>query len=273
MVYMAVSLYVEAKPIIEYYDLRKDLDDRFYQIFKSDNMTLIITGVGKIACAVATSHILSRNLLFDEDIVINMGICGAKNDVQIGTAYIINKIKDASTGKDYYTDVLLKHEFYENSIETFDKPIEDASELEEALCDMESSGFYLSATKYVEQHRIFLIKVVSDRIGVDIVDKNVVSCLIEKNLDKIDVFIKRAQDFMKNDNEIFKRDELDLIDEISCNLKLTKSLREMLYKACLHYKVRTGKDILFLKNNAVGTVNNKKERGKYFELILSYLKQ
>jgi hypothetical protein len=271
MVYISVSLYVEAKPIIEYYDLKKDMYDRFYQIFKSDNMTLIITGVGKIACAAATSHILSKNLLFDEDIVINIGICGAKNDVQIGTPYLINKIKDASTGKDYYTDVLLKHEFYENSIETFDKPVEDVSELEEALCDMESSGFYLSASKYVEQHRIFLIKVVSDRIGVDIVDKNVVSSIIEKNLDKIDVFIKRAQDFMKNENEIFKRDELGLIDEISYNLKLTKSQREMLYKACLHYKVRTGKDILFLKDSVVGTVNNKKERGKYFEQIIAYL--
>lgn len=271
MVYISVSLYVEAKPIIEYYNLKKDVEDRYYQIFKNDNITLIITGVGKVACAIATSHMLSRYPLHDDDIVINIGICGARDDVEIGTAYLINKIKDSVTGKDYYTDILLEHEFHENSIETFDKPLKNVDDLEEPLCDMESSGFYLSSSKYVEQHRIFLIKVVSDRVGVDTVDKNLVSSLICKNMNKIDKFIKKVQNSFKIEKEIFKKDELDLINKISDNLKLTKSQKEILYKSCLHYKVRTGKDILFLGNNVVDTVNNKKERSKYFEQILAYL--
>lgn len=270
MVYIAVSMYAEAKPIIQYYGLKKDVDDRFYQIFKNDFITLIVTGVGKINCAAATSHIMSKYSLHDDDIAINIGICGAKEDVKIGTPYIINKIKDSSTGKDYYTDMLMEHEFYENSIETFDKPLKDADQMEEALCDMESSGFYLSSSKYLEQHRIFLIKVVSDRVGVDTVDKNLISNLIYESMDKIDKFIKKAKDFIKKE-EIFEKDEEDLIDKISESLMLTKSQKEILYKSCLHYKVRTGRDILFLGNNASYTVNNKKERGNHFQQILARL--
>lgn len=272
MVYIAVSLYVEAKPIIEYYDLKRDIGDRYYQIFKNDGIILIITGVGKIACAAATSHMLSKYLPDDNDIIINIGICGAKNDVEIGTAYLINKIKDHGTGKDYYTDILIEHKLNESSIETFDKPVENVNNLSEALCDMESSGFYLSSAKYIEQHRIFLIKIVSDRIGVDTVDKNLAINIVANNINNIDMFIKTVQKSFKRELGIFQRDELDLINKISGNLKLTKSQREILYKECLHYKVRTGKDILFLNNKVVNTVNNKNERAKYFEEILTYLR-
>ncbi|MEG6567092.1 nucleoside phosphorylase [Thermoanaerobacterium saccharolyticum] len=273
MVYISVSMYVEAKPIIDYYNLKKDVDERFYQIFKSDNMRLIITGVGKVNCAAATSHLLAKIPPGDGDIVVNIGVCGAKDGFQIGTPYLINKIKDASTGKDYYTDVLLKHDFKECSIETFDKPLFNQDFLEEDMCDMESSGFYISASKYVEQHRIFLIKVVSDRVGIDTVSKDDVLQFIQNNIEKIDDFIKNAEDFAKVDDSFFKKEELVLIEKICSLLKLTKSFREILYKSCLHYKVRTGKDILFLENIELLDVNNKRERKKYLDLIISSLEE
>jgi len=273
MVYISVSMYVEAKPIIDYYNLKKDVDERFYQIFKSDNMRLIITGVGKVNCAAATSYLLAKTPPNDGDIVVNIGICGAKDGFQIGTPHLINKIKDASTGKDYYTDVLLKHDFKECSIETFDKPILSPELLEEDLCDMESSGFYISASKYIEQHRIFLIKVVSDRVGIDTVSKEDVLEFIQGNIEKIDAFIKKAENFAKVDDSFFKKEEVMLIEKICSLLKLTKSLREILYKSCLHYKVRTGKDILFLENIELSDVNNKRERKKLFDLIISYLEK
>lgn len=273
MVYISVSMYVEAKPIIDYYNLKKDVDERYYQVFKSDNMRLIITGVGKINCAAATSHLLAKIPPDDGDIMVNIGICGAKDGFQIGAPYLINKIKDASTGKDYYPDILLKHDFKECSIETFDKPLSSPELLEEDLCDMESSGFYASASKYVEQHRIFLIKVVSDRVGIDTVSKDDVLKLIQNNVEKIDAFIKNAEDFAKVDSGFFKREELELMEKIFSYLKLTKSLREILYKSCLHYKVRTGNDILFLENIGLSDVNNKRERKKLFDLIISSLEK
>lgn len=273
MVYICVSMYVEAKPIIDYYNLKKDVDERYYQVFKSDNMRLIITGVGKINCAAATSHLLAKTPPDDGDIVVNIGICGAKDGFQMGTPYLINKIKDASTGRDYYPDILLKHDFKECSIETFDKPLFNQDLLEEDLCDMESSGFYVSASKYVEEHRIFLIKVVSDRVGIDTVSKDDVLKLIQNNVEKINAFIKNAEDFAKVDDNFFKKEELMLIEKISSILKLTKSLGEILYKSCLHYKVRTGKDILFLKNIELSDVNNKRERKKLFDLIISSLEK
>ncbi|MBE0068663.1 nucleoside phosphorylase [Thermoanaerobacterium thermosaccharolyticum] len=273
MVYISVSMYVEAKPIIDYYNLKKDVDERFYQIFKSDNMRLIITGVGKVNCAAATSHLLAKIPPGDGDIVVNIGVCGAKDGFVVGTPYLINKIKDASTGRDYYTDVLLKHDFKECSIETFDKPLFNQDFLEEDLCDMESSGFYVSASKYVEQHRIFLIKVVSDRVGIDTVSKDDVLKFIQNNIEKIDAFIKNAEDFAKIDGSFFKKEELVLIEKICSLLKLTKSFREILYKSCLHYKVRTGKDILFLENIGLSDVNNKRERKKHLDLIILSLEK
>lgn len=271
MIYIVTAMYVEAKPIIKYYNLKREMDEKYFQVFLNGEIILVISGIGKIASATATSHILTKFQPSDDDFIINIGICGAKENAKIGDLFIINKIVDKNTNKDYYTDILIKHNLKESSIETIDKPLYRNDDLKENLCDMESIGFYLSATKYLEQHQIFILKIVSDRVGVDIVDKNIVKNIVMNNIHSINQFIENVK-CSNHEKDVLNEQERAIIKGISERMNLTKSQRGILYKYCLHYKVRTGKEILFLADIPLNDVNNKNERTKYFDEILTYLR-
>lgn len=272
MVIIVSALYIEAKPIIEYYSLKKDVLDKYFQVFKNDDIVLIITGVGKINSSIAVSHLLTKYILGMDDIILNIGICGTKDDnINIGNIFLINRIKDNETKRDFYPDILIEHPFEESDIETFSYPVVKPGLMSAKLCDMESSGFYQAASKYMQTHQIYLLKIVSDRIGVDTIDKNLVYNVVKNNMDKIDKFINTLKSMFK-EQKIFSDEEQKIISDIIKKLKLTLSQQHILYKSCLHFKVRTGNSFLFLKDLAVDNVNNKNEREKRFAEILTYLR-
>lgn len=77
-------MYLEAKPFIEQLELKKDLEFYKFQIFRNDKFALLITGVGKVKAAIAITYLFSLYRANDEDLLINIGVCGAKNqDISI----------------------------------------------------------------------------------------------------------------------------------------------------------------------------------------------
>ena len=46
MIYISVALGVEAKPIIKYFNLKRDNEIKKLQVFKNERITLIVTGTG-----------------------------------------------------------------------------------------------------------------------------------------------------------------------------------------------------------------------------------
>ncbi|CAM0497211.1 nucleoside phosphorylase [Thermoanaerobacter kivui] len=272
MVFIATALYIEAKPIIEYYDLKKDVENRYFQVFKNEEITLIVTGIGKINSSIAVSHAATKYSCDFDDYIINIGICGSKdsND-KLGSIYLINKIIDNETKKNYIPDVLINHFFEESDIETFNYVVNDATLMSAKLCDMEASGFYQAASKYFETHRIYLLKIVSDNVSLSAVSKETVYNLIKNTIEEISKFIEIVKTSFKK-TEIFSPQEKDIIDFLSQTLKLTASQRQIFYKACLHYKVRKGENITFLKDFYDISVNNKEERKRAFAQILAHLR-
>ena len=53
------ALHCEAKPVIDYYRLKKSHDDNAFDLYRGDDMLCIISGVGKIASAAACAWIAS----------------------------------------------------------------------------------------------------------------------------------------------------------------------------------------------------------------------
>lgn len=47
MIYIITTLFIEAKPIIEKYKLKKDKTSQKFQIFSNEKIKLIISGVGR----------------------------------------------------------------------------------------------------------------------------------------------------------------------------------------------------------------------------------
>lgn len=113
MIYIAVALGIEAKPIIDYFNLKRDNGIKKLQLFRSERITLIITGVGILKSAIALTHILSQMKIEENDIFLNIGICGAKNKkFKIGDVVMCNKIINSELQKAtiliWYLAILLK---------------------------------------------------------------------------------------------------------------------------------------------------------------------
>ena len=72
---------------------------------------------------------------------INIGIAGGLEErTTIGDIYLINSIEDEVSGSIFFPDILVKHDFKENSIITVDSPVTDGSQNYMSLVDMESSS-------------------------------------------------------------------------------------------------------------------------------------
>ncbi|MGB9679551.1 MAG: nucleoside phosphorylase [Minisyncoccia bacterium] len=272
MIFIATALYIEAKPIIEFYNLKKEINDTYFQIFRGDNIILIITGVGKINSSIAVSHMLTSYLSNNtKDNILNIGVCGTKDEtIEIGSLCYINKITDNETKRNYYPDILFKHNFLERDIETFSRVVKNTNDLNSSLCDMEASGFFLASSKYLGPHRIHILKVVSDKLS-SVFDKQIPYILIKNNIDSINTFIAYINEYFKN-KEIFLTEEIEILNTISDKLKLTASQKNILYKKALHYKVRTEKNIKFLNEIYFKIPETKYERENNFAEILTYLR-
>ncbi|WDC84243.1 hypothetical protein PL321_18820 [Caloramator sp. mosi_1] len=82
MVYISTAMYVEAQELIKKFGLKRDNSINKFEVFKNDEVTLIITGVGKVRSAVALTYLLSRQQVNDKDVYINFGVCGTR-DIEV----------------------------------------------------------------------------------------------------------------------------------------------------------------------------------------------
>lgn len=163
MIYIAVALGIEAKPIIDYFNLKRDNGIKKLQLFRSERITLIITGVGILKSAIALTHILSQMKIEENDIFLNIGICGAKNKkFKIGDVVMCNKIINSELQKSYYPDMVFSHPFKEGSLESFNKPIYSTEGINGDLIDMEGAGLVEATTYFFQSYQLNFIKIVSD---------------------------------------------------------------------------------------------------------------
>lgn len=160
------ALMCEATPLIEAWGLRPlrgaEVEERF-QLFYGDGVYLGVSGIGKLRSAVATSALVTR--LLDQNlspIVVNIGIAGCPLGLaQLGELILVHKVRDVATNSRLYPDVLIKHPLRELPLDTYDHPV-TTPPAEQALVDMECSGFLQAATTLVAPSETVVLKVVSD---------------------------------------------------------------------------------------------------------------
>ncbi len=145
-----VALKAEAQAFVDKFKLKN---------YKNSKLCVTVSGVGKENMQKATREVLKN--LTQDDIIINVGICGAGKNYAVGKLLINPKISCVD---------------YEVSKNKFD------------IVDMESDGF-LQATKDTKNRYIF--KVVSDHFEPKKVTKDGAKKLI---FNKIDEIMKKVED-------------------------------------------------------------------------------
>ena len=159
---IVVALLCEARPLIDYYALKKDPSFAVLPYYHNSDHSihLFISGIGKINAAIATSLSSTRLRKRSCAYFLNVGIAGAKN-FPLGVCCFIDKVQDAATGRRYYPALCgLSHSVYQPfGLITHDKV--QATYPDDALVDMEGAGFFQAAQALSSPDRVCLLKVVS----------------------------------------------------------------------------------------------------------------
>jgi nucleoside phosphorylase len=175
---MITALKPEAQAFVDFYKLKKSkLGD--FTLFSHDNMKLIISGLGVSNARNATQTLINYFDIIDDDIYINVGICGANKSYQIGELIEIGAIKyDA-----------LSYTFKENKAVITCLDIEANKELAK-IVDMESFGVYDAVIHSPAIQNFYIFKVVSDHFEPHLVTKDATKSLVFNAINEINTIIQ-----------------------------------------------------------------------------------
>ena len=275
MLYIVTALYIEAKPLISLFNLKKDNTYTKFQVFSNENIKLIISGTGKIKSATALTYLISNKDIKENEYIINIGfIASLNNNSQLGDIVYISKIQNAYSDTTFYPEIIYKHNFLEGSLTTFDKIIEKKIKNIEYI-DMEAYGFFQTASIFFKKDKIFLLKIVSDilkeniedRILIDFKDDN----LFNKSYKKIYDFLLKFINIPDNNKNNFNNNEQDLIKKVLENLKLSDTMTYEFFNILKYFKIKYG-NIDILKKYENIEVNSKVQGKKIFKEIKEFSK-
>ncbi len=184
MKFIISALEAEITELIGHLKLKK-IESKPFKTYSNQDITLIISGIGNINAAIATTYILSTFQISKNDKIYNIGICGSKaNHDDIGELYTIKKIVDQSTNKVIH--ITNNSNTKQENITTTPIAQNSSHKIKTNLVDMESFGFYSSAKLFLPKENILIIKVVSDKISNTILDKEIVSSLIKNKIKEVE---------------------------------------------------------------------------------------
>ena len=186
---IVVAMEREAKPLINYWNLKKNTEKIFSD--KKKRINLIVSGIGKKRAEKATMYLAkktSNNAFF-----LNIGIAGHKN-YKLGEIILISKITDNKNKYSWYPSLLWKTKIKKAPLLTVGFP--KIRYTTNCLYDMEASGFFKGARNFVGPEKVQCIKVVSDNKDSSIL--NISSNKIENWIKcKITIIEKLINEFLK----------------------------------------------------------------------------
>ncbi|MDD5275657.1 MAG: hypothetical protein PHR16_06215 [Methylovulum sp.] len=179
--------------MIDYFRLKKDTTVKPFAVYLNQAVCLTVTGVGKNAMAAGIAYTQALFAPVEPVVLLNIGIAGHK-DQALGGLFLINKMTDADSKKNYYPPLVFGLPCATASVRTASKPQLDYEQ--PGLYDMEASAFYETAARFSTGELIHCLKVVSDNkdAPVEAINPKQVSALIATHLPIIAGLIGQAKD-------------------------------------------------------------------------------
>ena len=236
-VLIVVALPVEARPLVSTLNLKFHSHGEY----RNDEFTLIVTGVGRISSAISTTKAFSLN--DDYVSVLNFGLCGSRNPkTNIGEMRYVNRIREVCTGRDFFPDPLIAHEWKESAIQCHDQPVQDPNVMDfdsfAEIVDMESAGFFQAASLFLPVHSIHCIKVVSDHLDTSRKSTNDIEELINNRVSEISKYLRQISQSITAPKPKIPTHFQSSIDDIAKSWRLTKTQVHTLHKIALGASLR-----------------------------------
>ena len=96
MIHFIVATTSEARPLIDFFKLKKKKSISNFIFFDNDEISLTISGIGKINAAMSVTHTYYEFNKIKNNVWVNFGIAGHISH-SIGKIFLINKIVDKET--------------------------------------------------------------------------------------------------------------------------------------------------------------------------------
>jgi len=174
MIYIVCALKPEAQAFVDKYKLLKHPLAK-HKIFTNSSIILIVSGLGIDSARAATQTLINNFDITDDDIYLNIGICGAAKEYKIGELLNISTV--------VYKNI--SYSLPKESINTIHCLEREASTAEYKIVDMESYGFYDAVVHSPAIKNIYILKVVSDHFEPHLVTKEKTKILIFNAIDDI----------------------------------------------------------------------------------------
>lgn len=185
---IVTALPSEAQPIIEFFGLHEEQPARNAKVWGSDNLRLIISGVGKAASAAAVGYLAGAAAPDIRHAWLNIGIAGHAS-APVGTIGLAHSIVDIATNAVAYPSIVFNSPCHSYPLACYDQPTTDYPD--DTLCDMESSAFFSAASRFSELEFVHLLKIVSDNSAAEIeaLSRAKINALLKGQLEVIDKLI------------------------------------------------------------------------------------
>jgi adenosylhomocysteine nucleosidase len=155
MIRFVTALMAEATPIVDHYGMHRR--DGSFPIYVSDGASLVVSGMGKRAVAVATGYLQARTES-SPGAWVNVGIAGHRS-FATGKLLLAHTIRDEATGKRWFPPQL-STDIDRAEVLTVERP--ETKFDSDALYEMEASAFYPTASSFATLEVVQCIKIVSD---------------------------------------------------------------------------------------------------------------
>ncbi|WP_024834684.1 nucleoside phosphorylase [Ruminiclostridium josui] len=276
MIFIVTALMLEAAPIIDYFKLKKDMTIHPYSVYKGSDIALIVSGVGKLKSAMASVFLYNLYGSGKNDVLINIGFCGTNSKrFNTGSLLIANKITDIDTGMDYYPDVFFGEGIPQIPVQCYSKVVKstDLTEQKELFCDMESAGIMEASKKFFFSHNVLVLKIISDYLEPEKLDKAKLKSYIEMNMTILDSIIKEMKHLNEGFIELNLEAEKDLIESLCLDLRFTQAMKVILTKEVKRAGINGLEPLSSLKEFNGIKADSKEEGKKYFEYIIKKIRQ
>jgi nucleoside phosphorylase len=207
--FIFTALECEAKPIINYFGLKKELNEWSFSIYKNDTIVLAISGIGKIPMAAAVAYVFALYSRVSSPVIINIGIAGHKT-LELGSLILASKISDNDSGTNFYPQFIGNNFPKCKELVTSSKPCKEYKT--HCLFDMEASAFYEIALKFSSNELVHCIKIISDNetSSINEIKPKLVVEWITGLMDEIDELLQ----FWLTQSDLIKPNELEEYEEI-----------------------------------------------------------
>lgn len=185
------AMHCEAKPVIDFYRLKKSSAGHGYDLYSKNDMACIVSGIGETSMAAATIQAASLFRHQPNLCWINLGIAG-HNDFAIGTTVLVSKVTQAGNAGSI-DPILPKQQLIETAA-LISQANENTRYHENALFDMEAYAFFSNIHRSASLPSCQSLKVIGDNKH-NLPDRNKarISALIADNMPAIAEFALQLQ--------------------------------------------------------------------------------